>query len=196
MEGYRGTVYIFENPDAERVKVGVTHGLGDRLAALNDVWSGRTVTCQICGGRLNSIGRPIRPHKGNGRQCPGGYAPPLERDVTLAEELLEDLKGQLSELSGSRRGSVTRRIGTLEMRIERFRDYKWPAGTWQSHTEFVTERAEEVEKLAHEILGDRLDETAPLGEIFCCSPDEAFEAVEGALGRLGLLDSAWRETRL
>lgn len=55
-----------------------------------------------------------------------------------------------------------------------------------AHTEFVTERAEEVEKLSHEILGDRLDETAPLGEIFCCSADEATEAVNSAMGRLGL----------
>ena len=47
--GFRGTVYVFENGDAQRVKVGVTHGLGDRLAALNDLWTGRTVTCQICG---------------------------------------------------------------------------------------------------------------------------------------------------
>ena len=197
MDGFRGIVYVFENPDAERVKVGVTHGLGDRLAALNDLWSGRTVTCQICGKRLSSIGRRIRPHKGNGRHCcPGGSAPPLEREVTLAEELLEGLRGQLGGRSGTRRGSITRRIRVLEKRIERFRDYKWPAGRWMPHTRFVTERAEEVEKLSHEILGDRLDETAPLGEIFCCSPDEAIEAVEAALGRLGLPDSVRKDSRL
>jgi hypothetical protein len=196
MDGFRGTVYVFENPDAERVKVGVTHGLGDRLAALKDLWSGRTVTCQICGRRLNSIGRRIRPHKATGRQCPGGYAPPLEQEVTLAEESLEDLRGQLGGLSGTRRGSITRRISALEKRIERFRDYKWPAGRWLPHTEFVTERAEEVEKLSHEILGDRLDETAALGEIFFCSPEEAIEAVEAALDRLGLLGSVRKDIRL
>lgn len=170
--------------------------MGDRLAELNDHWSGRKVTCQICGKRLSSIGLFICPHKEYGKQCPGGYAPPLEQDITLAEELLEDLKGQLSGPSSNRRQSVTLRIRTLEKRIDRFRDYELPRGTWRSHTTFGTERAEEVEKLAHEILGDRLDETAPMGEIFCCSPDEAIDAVEGALGRLGLLDSARKKTRL
>lgn len=187
MNGVRGTVYVFENPAAERVKVGVTHGLGDRLAALNDIWSGRTVTCQICGKRLSSRGRRICPHRVSGRQCPGSDSLPLEREVTLAEQLLEDLCGQLAALSGTRRGSVTCRIRVLERRIERFRDYSWPVGRWVAHTEFVTERAEEVEKLSHEILGDRLDGTAPLGEIFCCSADEAIEAVNSAMGRLGLL---------
>jgi hypothetical protein len=189
----KGTVYIFANPEAGRVKVGVSCGLGDRLLALNDLWTGRTVTCQICGGRLGNIGRPIRPHKASGKQCPGGYALPMERDVTLAEKHLEALKAQLSELSGTRRGSLTRRINTLAARIERFRDYVWPVGMWHSHTEFGTDRFEAVEKHAHQMLGDHLDETAPLGEIFTCSPEEAVQAVEAALDQPGLLDSATKK---
>jgi len=114
----------------------------------------------------------------------------LELDVTLAQERLENLRAQLSERSGTRRGSITLRIRTLEKRIERFRDYKWPAGSWQSHAEFRTERAKDVEKLSHEILADRLDEAAPMGEIFSCSPADAVQAVERALDRLGLLESA------
>ena len=188
-----GTVYVFANPEAGRVKVGVSCGLGDRLLALNDLWTGRTVTCQVCGGRLGNIGRPIRRHKAGGRQCPGGHALPMERDVTLAEKHLETMKAKLSEVSGTPRGSLTRRINKLAARIERFRDYVWPVGIWHSHTEFRADRVEAVEKRAHKILAEHLDETAPLGEIFSCSPEEAAKAVESALFELGLLESARRE---
>jgi hypothetical protein len=55
---------------------------------------------------------------------------------------------------------------------------------------FYTDRAYEVELLTHEILAERLDKAAPFGEVFCCSVAEAAVAVETALGRLGLLESA------
>ena len=186
----KGTVYVYANPEAGRVKVGVSCGLGDRLLALNDLWTGRTVTCQVCGGRYGNVGRPVRPHKASGKRCPGGYALPMERDVTVAEKHLHALKAQLSQLSGTRRGSLTRRINTLTARIDRFRDYAWPVGMWYSHTQFGTYRFEAVEKRAHQILSDHLDETAPVGEIFSCSPEEAVQAVESALDELGLLKFA------
>lgn len=186
----RGTVYVYANPEAERVKVGVSCGLGDRLLALNDLWTGRNVTCQVCGGRYGNMGRRIRPHRAAGEQCPGGRALPMERDVALAERTLGELKAELSESSGPRRGSLTRRTNTLAARIERFRGYVWPPGLWHSHTEFRTEQFEDVEKRAHKILGDYLDRDAPLGEIFACSPDEAVQAVEASLRELGILDTA------
>ena len=185
-----GIVYIFANPEAGRVKVGVSCGLGDRLLALNDLWTGRTVTCQICGGRLGNVGRPIRSHKAGGTECPGGYALPMERDVTVAERHLETMKAQVGEVSGTTRGSLTRRISTLAARIERFRGYVWPVGMWYSHTEFRADRVEAVEKRAHQILADHLDDTAPLGEVFTCSPEKAVQAVEAALGELGLLEGS------
>ena len=50
-----GTVYILENPEAGRVKVGMTTNSPElRLKAYNDIWWGKTVTCQICGGRVFS----------------------------------------------------------------------------------------------------------------------------------------------
>jgi hypothetical protein len=61
---------------------------------------------------------------------------------------------------------------------------------WQFGIGFYTECAEQVELLSHEILAERLDKAAPFGEIFCCSVAEATEAVESALSRLGLIDSA------
>lgn len=57
-----GAVYIFENPKAQRVKVGVsTSSVGSRLSDVNDMWLGRKVTCQICGGRLVNIGSTPNP---------------------------------------------------------------------------------------------------------------------------------------
>ena len=55
-----GVIYVFENSDAQRVKVGMTgigvNNVGDRLRDINDMWLERKVTCQICGGRLVNIG--------------------------------------------------------------------------------------------------------------------------------------------
>jgi hypothetical protein len=50
-----------------------------------------------------------------------------------------------------------------------------------------------VEQLAHERLADHLDADAPFGEVFCCSPSDAIEAVETVLSELGLLESARKE---
>ena len=49
----RGSVYILENPEAQRVKMGMTTNAVElRLREVNDMWLGRRGTCQICGGRL------------------------------------------------------------------------------------------------------------------------------------------------
>jgi len=47
-----GAVYIFENPNAQRVKIGMTiNRVNDRLRDVNDKWLSMKITCQICGGR-------------------------------------------------------------------------------------------------------------------------------------------------
>lgn len=190
----RGHVYILENTEAQRVKVGMTINTVDsRLDDVNDMWLGRTVTCQICGGRLVNVLGLVPQHVVNMRGCPGENALPLERDIALAELRLRDMKDRHGELSGSERGSVTRMIKTLEQRVERYRHYERPVGVWQFSVGFYTACAEQVELLSHEILAERLDKTAPFGEVFCCSVAEATEAVESALSRLGLLDSAVRK---
>ena len=186
-----GAVYILENSKAQRVKVGMTiNDIALRLADVNDMWLGRTLTCQICGGRLGHVGGRVPQHVVSGIRCSGGNALPLKKDVALAESYLVGLKGRHGGLSASEKGSVTRIINTLERRIELYRRYERPIGVWQFSVAFHTESAEQVELLSHEILAERLDKAAPFGEVFCCSVTEATEAVESALSRLGLRDSA------
>ena len=192
-----GAVYILENAKARRVKVGTTGN--DVLGRLRDVdkkWSSKKATCQICGGRRSASKDGLMPqHVVSGRKCPGGNELPLEKDVLIAESHLERLKQALHELSGSEKGSAARQVKTLEKRIELYRDYQQPVGIWQFSTAFYTNCAEQVESLSHEILAERLDRQAPIGEVFCCSVSEASAAVESALSRLGLLESARKETR-
>ena len=109
-------VYIFENTQAQRVKVGMTaigvNAVADRLRDVNDMWLGRKVTCQVCGSRCVNIGGHVPHHVGWewGKGCPGGKALPLEKSVALAESHLEDMKNRLSALSGVEKASVHRKI--------------------------------------------------------------------------------------
>lgn len=196
---YHGAVYIFENPEAQRVKVGMTSiGVNDvveRLSDVNDMWLQRKITCQICGKHTVNVGGSVPHHVVSGIRCAGGNALPLEKDVSIAESHLEMLKSRFSELSGAEKASVTRKIRTLEMRIEKFRHYNRPMGEWQFRVAFYTEGVAEVEILSHRILAGRLDRTAPFGEVFCCSGSEATEAVEKALSELGLSHSVRKETQ-
>lgn len=193
-----GEVYIFENPEAKRVKVGMT-GIGvnttlDRLNDVNDMWRLRKVTCQVCGGRLINIGGLVPRHPKIGKGCPGGNSLPLEKDVMLAQSHRESLLSRLGQLSGIEKNSATRMVNTLEERIERFRNYSPPIGEWQMAVVFFTKGIAEVEKHSHMILAEQIDKQAPFGEVFCCSVLEATEAVEKALGHLGLFKSALKAT--
>ena len=195
----RGTVYILENSKAQRVKVGMSsigvNDAVDRLKDVNDMWLGRKVSCQICGGRLVNIGGNVPQHVVSGIRCWGGNALPLEKDVAIAESHLENLKNCLSKLCGTEKGSVTRKIKTLEKRIEKYRHHNQPVGEWQLRVTFYTEGVAEVELLSHKFLAEHLDRLAPFGEVFCCSLSEATEAVETALSQLGLLHSARKQTQ-
>jgi len=195
-----GSVYIFENLFAQRVKVGMT-GIGlndvpDRLRDVNDMWAERKVTCQICGGRLVNVRGLVPHHVKIGSPCPGGDSLPIEKGVALAELHLEELQGRLNGLNGTEKGSAIRMAKTLARRIENYRHYTKPAGVWQFSVAFYTEGVAEVESLAHRKLAERMDRLAPFGEVFCCTASEATEAVEGALTQLGLWASAKRRTQL
>ncbi|MFV1976839.1 MAG: hypothetical protein ACC651_13900 [Candidatus Scalindua sp.] len=173
------------------------NNIDDRLGDVNDKWLEKKVTCQICGGRrLVNIRGHVPQHVASSIGCPGGNALPLEKDVTIAESYLENMKNRLSELSGSEKGSATRIVNNLEKRIERYRRHNQPVGEWQSKVAFYTECAEQVELLSHKILEEHLDKLAPFGEVFCCSVSVATEAVETVLSQLGLLHSARKETQL
>jgi hypothetical protein len=189
-----GAVYVLENSVAQRVKVGMTiNKVVDRLGHVNDMWLQRKVTCQICGGRLVGVSGRVPRHVVSGRGCSGGDVLPLERDVSLAESHLEGMKASVDALFGSEKGSVTRKIKTLERRIVVYRNRERTVGAWQVRVAFHTRCAEQVELASHELLADRLDERAPFGEVFRCSVSEATEAIETALRRLELLEEAKKE---
>lgn len=192
-----GTVYILENAKARRVKIGMTiNNVVDRLRDVNDKWLAIKGTCQVCGGRRLVNRHGLMPqHLVSGRDCPGGNTLPLEKDVVIAESHLKSMKRSLCELSGSKKGSVTRKIKNIEKRIGLYKHCIRPEGDWEFSTAYYTECAEQVESFSHEILSERLDRLAPFGEVFCCSVPEASEAVESALSQLGLLQSARKEIR-
>lgn len=194
---YRAAVYIFENVRACRVKVGMTINVVRlRLKDVDRLWSGWKPTCQLCGSRRLADKNGLFPkHVVSGKSCAGGHELPLEKDVSIAESHLENLRETLLELSGSEKGSAAREMKTLKKRIERFRNYKKPEGVWQFGVAYRTSSADHVESLSHEILSKQLDKQAPLGEVFCCSLSEAMKAVESALSQLGLLDEVGIEPR-
>lgn len=195
---HQGAVYILENSEAKRVKVGVTGNhttnVYSRLNDVNGKWLEQKATCQVCGGRRHINGRGYIPkHVVSGIKCPGSNAPPLEDDVTLAESYIEELKVRQMNLSGSEKGSVTRIINNLEKRITLYKCHKQPVGIWHFHTAFFSDSAGTVESLSHQILEDYLDKEALFGEVFCCSVSEATSAVEKALVQLGLFKTARKE---
>jgi hypothetical protein len=195
----RGAVYILENIEAQRVKVGVTiNDVALRLRDVNDMWLENKVTCQICGCRRLakldwSAPRLVPKHAVSGHSCRGGNALPLERDIALAQSHLENLRLRVGEASGSEKGSIIRQINTLEERIRLRRQHWLAVGTWKIGTVYYAECAEQVELLSHEFIAKYLDRTAPFGEVFNCSMLTAREAVERALKQLGLLQLARRE---
>lgn len=197
-----GAVYILENLEAQRVKVGMTiNDVALRLRDANDIWLEHKITCQICGTRrlakLSGFAPGLVPkHVVSGINCSGGNALPLEGDISLATAHLETLKMRVGNASGSEKGSLMRQINTLESRIRLRRQHNRAIGTWNLGTVYYTECAEQVELLSHDYLADHLDKVAPLGEVFSCSISQARDAVERALNKLGLLHLARREDQV
>ena len=191
----KGIVYIFENAQAERVKVGMTiNTAADRLNDVNNMWRQQKVTCQICGGRrlVDNLGL-VPKHVVSGVSCIGGNAPPLEKSTELASSYLKKIRDSLSSLAGSEKGSAVRKIKSLNLRIEKYQDYTLPEGHWRISLIYRTECAEQVELLSHQLLAEHLDKSAPFGEVFCCDVATAAKAVEKALSKLGLLKTASKQ---
>jgi hypothetical protein len=192
-------IYIFENPKAKRVKVGVTgNNVLDRLKEVDREWG--KITCQICGGlQWRNMQGYVTGHDWRGEPCPGGYTLPIEEDLKLAESYLKDLKNRISNLSGSEKGSMTRISNNIEKRIEKYQHnqpHNRTIGKWWVGIVYRVENikgAGQVEPLSHKILNEYLDEIAPIGEVYCCSLSVASEAVESALSQLGLLQSTDKE---
>ena len=195
-----GSVYVLVNLTAGRTKVGMA-GIGvndvaDRLRDINDMWMGRKITCQICGGRLVNAGGLTPAHVKCGRACPGGSVPPLEQSVAVAEQHLVETQSRINALAGAEKGSAVRIAKTLMQRIEKYRHYVQPVGEWRFCVAYFTEGVAEVESLTHQKLAACADHQAPFGEVFRCTAAEAATALESALSDLGLLRSAIKRTRL
>jgi hypothetical protein len=187
-----GRVYILENKEAKRVKVGMTiNRVEERLEDVNNMWLGIKGTCQICGGhRLVNHEGIIPKHVVSGSLCSGSHSLPFEKDASLASSYLIELKKNHGVLKGSSKGSNSKRINSLEERIRRFQALDKLLGKWKVNTVYQTNSAEDVELRSHEILADYLDKNVPFGEVFICSVTEATNAVELVLDQLDLLQSA------
>lgn len=190
-----GLVYILENEEAKRVKVGMTiNRVEERLEDVNNMWLGIKGTCQICGGRrlVNHEGF-IPKHMVSGIRCLGSSLLPFEKDSSIAISYLIELKNNHGVLRGSSQNSNSKRINGLEERIRRFQALNKLLGVWKVNTVYKTNSAEDVELRSHEILSDYLDNDVPFGEVFICSVAEATNAVELVLDQLDLLQSAKKE---
>lgn len=186
-----GFIYIFENQQACKIKVGITFDdIGGRLKDLNRKWLDYKVTCQVCGVSLQNRNGFISFHVQSGIKCPGGGELPLENDVSIAIEHLKSLKNLHQYLTGAAKGSNTRRMKTLEKRIMFYKNYKPRVGSWEYSCSYYTKKFDQVESLTHDILKRNLDRNEQIGEIFDCSMKKADEAIELALSKLGMLDSA------
>ncbi len=149
-----GKAYILVNVEANRVKIGITiNDVEERLIDVNRKWKGRSATCQICGSRLllKRDGN-MQKHLISGVPCSGGSFLPLEKDSSLAQYHLEKMRENHKNLKGSEMGSNTKRIKTLEARIERYKKFGKPVGRWKIDTFYSTNHADKVEQEAHKVL--------------------------------------------
>ena len=181
----RSCVYILENKDAQRVKVGAT--LNDpttRLLDANRKWLGVKGRCQIClNWRLVKPDGRMPSHVLSMNHCAGSNELPFEKDVSLAELELINLQEQVEELHGSQKISVIRRVNNLRKVIEAYRTNPRQVGEWRILISYPLSNAYEVESIAHNMLSSHLDKDAPIGEVFACSPEAAIEAVEAAIAK-------------
>ncbi len=184
----RGTVYILENSEANRVKVGVTiNDPNERLIDINRIWLGTKGRCQVCGNRrLLEFNGLMPKHVLSGNHCSGSHALPLEKDKTLAIEELKRLRDELECIQGKSKGSAVKRIKSLEKLIDEPQDVQRFTGSWSLRASFKSEIAYQVEELVHETLHMHLDRSAPFGEVFSCSAEDAIKAVQQAHLKLGL----------
>ena len=182
---FRSYVYILENKDAQRVKVGATFNHpDDRLLDVSRKWSGVRARCQIClNWRLVKSDGRMPEHVLSGNYCPGSNALPFEKDTGLAKLELQSLEGQIEELNGHKKNSAIRRIKNLRKVIDSYTNTPKQIGTWQLLASYSLNEAYQVEAIAHEMLLTYLDRDAPIGEVFNCLPEQAIAAVEAAIAQ-------------
>lgn len=179
-----GKIYILENTEAQRVKVGcTTNNPVLRVEDMNDLWSGRRGICQVCGARRLVGPDNLMPKHGIGiDDCFGVGFLPIALDTEIAEAHLRDLEQEIRLSTGAAKGSATRQANKLRERIGMYKNKGKLVGIWKLVDSYDALEIEEIEKRVHELLSHHLDLSAPFGEIFRCSPDEAKEAIEEVLG--------------
>ena len=182
---FTSCLYILENKDAHRVKVGATFNHpDDRLLDVTRKWSGVSARCQIClNWRLVKPDGHMPSHVLSGNYCAGSNKLPFEKDVSLAELELINLQEQVEKLHGSQKTSVIRRINNLRKVIDSYINTPRQIGSWQLLASYSLEDAYQVEATAHQILLTHLDKDSPIGEVFNCLPEVAIAAVEAAIAK-------------
>lgn len=178
-------VYILENKDAKRIKVGATVNHPDvRLIDISRMWGAVKGRCQIClKWRILENAR-LPKHVLSGNYCAGSSEPPFEFSTNLAERYLDDLLGQLPSLNGSNLNFATKRANNLKKIINNYKVNPVRIGTWELSAFYKTDFAYQVEKFVHQALAAELDNDSPFGEVFTCSLEEAIKTVESNLLKL------------
>lgn len=175
-------VYILENYDAKRIKIGATlNHPEDRLLDINRMWKAIKGRCQIClSWRMLSDGR-MPNHVLAMNHCPGSGEPPLEFSTKLANEQLIDLQGRSPWLSGSDLNHATKRIKNLEKILHNYNENSTRLGSWEIRAAFKIDFAYIIEGIIHQELAAYLDKTAPFGEVFNYPAENAIESIEIAI---------------
>lgn len=175
-------VYILENKDAKRIKIGATINHPDgRLTDIARMWRAFKGRCQIC---LNwrMLDKGLMPkHVLSGHHCLGSGTFPLERSTELAEMHLRDLQEQLSQLKGTDLSFATKRIKNLKKILQNYKENPIRQGNWELITYFETDSAYLIEAVVHEKLAEYLDKNAPFGEVFTYSTEDAIKVIEAAI---------------
>lgn len=174
-------VYILENKDAGRIKIGATvNHPNDRLLDISRMWRAIKGRCQICLSWRMLVDGRMPDHV----QCTGSGELPLEYSTQLAEEQLADLQEQLQSLSYSDLNFATKRIKNLTKILQNYKENPSRLGFWELRTSFQTDSAYLVEECVHLKLENYLDREAPFGEVFSCTPEQAIEVVENVIAQL------------
>ncbi len=175
-------VYILENKDAQRIKIGATLNHPDeRLIDVSRMWRAVKGRCQIC-LCWRMLNKGLMPkHVLSGKHCIGSGQLPLERNTNLAEEQLSILKERLPNLRGTESNYATKRIKNLNKILQNYKDNPVRYGKWELKALFNNDEAYSIEALAHKALDAHLDKTTPFGEVFSCTLEVAIQVIEEIL---------------
>jgi hypothetical protein len=145
------------------------------------MWCAFKGRCPICLS-WRALNKGLMPrHVLSGKHCSVSGELPLERSVFLAEKQLIDLQEQLPLLRGTDLNYATKRIKNLQKILQNYKDNPMRIGKWQLRASFETESPYFIEKTVHKALAEYLDKSAPFGEVFLYSVEEAITVIEQAI---------------